>query len=297
MLDIKLVKTLDVNNTLGEGVIWDARTQLLWWTDIQSSCLYSWSFEDELIRYRLPERLGSFGLTTVPGNLICGFESGFALYNPKQQSIKWINKIEQNQPNTRLNDGRVDRRGRFWAGSMNEDNEDRIASLYRLSDESAQPVLPDIQISNGLCWNKTGDRMYFADSPSRCIRKFAFDGEQGQVSDEQVFVRTERGAYPDGACVDAQDNLWSAQWGSGKVRCYSPDGIQLTEISVPCPQPSCITFGGPDMQHIFVTSAREGLTNQQLAQSPQSGNLFIFTSNMRGLPESICSFDPKRRSG
>lgn len=296
MPDVELVKTLEVNNVLGEGVIWDNRTQLLWWTDIQSSLLYSWSFDDKLTQYPLPERLGSFGLTADPLQFICAFESGFAFFAPTQQSIEWVCKIEPANPCTRLNDGRVDRQGNFWAGSMNEESSDRIAALYRLSQDGPQLMLDDIYISNSLCWNKAGNRMYYADSPSRCIRQYSFDSNNGELGERQDFAHTERGAFPDGACVDAQDNLWSAQWGAGKVRCYSPKGEQISEVNVPCPQPSCVTFGGPDMAHIFVTSAREGLSEQQLSQSPESGNLFIYTSNMRGLPESICSLDPNRRS-
>lgn len=289
MLHTELIHTLNVQNTLGEGVIWDHRNQTLWWTDIEASLLFNWRFGEDAQSIPLPERLGSFGLTRDPHALLCAFESGFALFSPSNGNITWLCKVEQDKKDNRLNDGRVDRQGRYWAGSMNEGTQDKTGTLYRLDAGLAIPMDNQIQISNGLCWNQSGTTMYFADSPSRQIQRFDFDPQTGTLGKSQIFARTERGVYPDGACVDTQDNLWSAHWGAGVVRCYTSSAEQLTEVNIPCPQPSCVALGGPDMQHLFVTTARVGLSTQQLAQFPQSGNLFIFKTDAQGVHEEICA--------
>ena len=133
--------------------------------------------------------------------------------------------------------------------------------------------------------------MYFADSPTRKIQKFGFSATTGELSSPTLFAETAPDTFPDGACVDAQDQLWSAHWGASRVQCYSPQGEPVLEIELPCPQPSCVAFGGPDMRHLFVTTARAGLSAEQLDKYPQSGNLFVFETNIQGVHEEICTFD------
>lgn len=292
---IQLIQQLSVANTLGESVIWDHRSQTLYWSDIQQSKLYSWQLGDVSSKYYLcPERLGCLGLTPDLNWLICGFESGFAFFNPLTSEVKWINKIESNLAHTRLNDGRVDRQGRFWAGTMmqdeGKDQSREKAALYRLEhNHDVTKVIDQVNVSNGLCWSPDGETLYFADSPTQTIQQAKMNTTTGDIGPLSQFTTTEYNAFPDGSCVDSQGCIWNAQWASSTVKRYSPSGKLLLTLDVPCEQPSCVAFGGPDMQHFFVTSARQDLTPDTIKQQPSNGDLFIYHTSYTGLTESICT--------
>ncbi|KXI30900.1 SMP-30/gluconolactonase/LRE family protein [Paraglaciecola hydrolytica] len=290
--DIKLEQQLPVANTLGEGVIWDHRTQLLYWTDIHNNLLYCTNLNGDINTFPCPEKLCSFGLSLDPQWFICAFASGFAFFNPSTQQIQWIVKTPVSLPNLRMNDGRVDRQGRFWAGSMVEPPmaEHLTGALYRLNlDSSLSEQLTGIEIANSLCWSPKADKVYFADSPKRRIDVAEFDPLTGDMGQLQLFATTEPGAYPDGACIDNEGCLWSAQWGSSSVKRYSPEGQLLLTLALPCQQPSCVSFAGPDLQYLCITSARQGLQSDTLSQD--DGDIFIFTTPYRGLPEAICRME------
>ncbi|MGJ8681116.1 SMP-30/gluconolactonase/LRE family protein [Paraglaciecola sp.] len=290
----ELVQQLPVANTLGEGVIWEHRTQTVYWTDIEQSKLYSWKFGQTTSSYfDCPERLGCFGLTGDPAWLICAFESGFAFFNPQSGETKWLQKVELNLSHTRFNDGRVDRQGRFWAGTMmqdeGKDDTQERAALYRLNhNHRVKKIIKDIKVSNGLCWSPTGDTLYFADSPSQTIQQAQMDIKTGKIGPLKEFAKTDSHAFPDGSCVDSDACIWNAQWASSTVKRYSPDGELLLTLDVPCKQPTCVTFGGPDLQHLIVTSARINLSEHTLQQQASNGNLFVYHTPFTGLTESIC---------
>ncbi|MDP5029738.1 MAG: SMP-30/gluconolactonase/LRE family protein [Paraglaciecola sp.] len=286
--ELILAHQLLVNNTLGEGVIWDHRTQRLYWTDILQNKLYCWDFDGNLQRYPCPEALASFGFTDDPQWLICAFASGFAFFNPRHQEVRWLNQL--NLPiGVRLNDGRVDRQGRFWAGSLVDktQNAQDSGSLYRLNfDASISEQTRDVHIANSLCWSIDSKKVYFADSPKRCIQTASFDATSGNIGPFQDFVHTDRSAFPDGACIDSEGCLWSAQWGSATVKRYSPQGSLLLTLTVPCKQPSCVSFAGENLQYLCVTSAWQDLKETQISQ--YDGGLFIYKTPYTGLPEALC---------
>ena len=289
-----LVKQLAVANTLGEGVIWNNNTGLLYWTDIQENQLYQWDGQTEHPTIiHLPHRLGAFGFTDQDDMVVAAFDCGFALFNIVTGAVQWLVQPKEIAPGSgrRLNDGRVDRSGRFWCGSMVEDNslcEESSAALYCLDkDFSARTTRDDIAISNAICWSPDGSFMYFADSPKQTIWRYRFDQQSGQLADPIIFATTARGAYPDGAVTDAQGYLWNAQWGAAQVVRYAPDGSINQIIKVPASQPSCVAFGGTDMTQLFVTSARENLDSQALAKDPQAGDLFVYQTDTQGIPEPI----------
>lgn len=286
---ISLFKQLEVGNTLGEGVIWDHRQQCVWWTDIKQNKMFKWSFDDQLCQYDTPESLCSFGFTSDPDNFVCAFASGFALFNPVTGAVQWITKITENLSYNRLNDGRVDRQGRFWAGSMREKGQGLNGALYRLDEHQITKMLSDVQISNSLCWSQKADYMYFADSPKQTIWRMKFEPSSGEIGHKQIHVKTENNAYPDGSCIDSEDQLWNAQWGASQVVRYDTLGKETLRISLACCQPSCVAIGGPDMSYLFVTSARAGLSEEVLNKHPANGNLFIYKTPFKGLEESICT--------
>lgn len=281
---------LDVKTILGEGVLWDARLNSAVWTDIQSSRFWQWQPGSEPASFALPQRLGSIALTETPGTYLGGFESGFAHFTPATGAFDMLAPVTADHVHLRLNDGRVDRSGTFWVGSMAEAKGSPLGNLWRYDGGGqATPFLGDIKIPNSLCWSGDGTQMYFADSPRQTIWRFAFDPNDGPVGDPEVFATTTGNRYPDGSCIDAEDHLWNAQWGSGEVVRYRPDGSIERRIALPVSQPSCPAFGGADLNLLMVTTARDGLTADALAAQPLAGALFIYETDVTGLPETICT--------
>lgn len=283
-----LVETLKVGNELGEGVIWDHQASKIWWTDIQQRQLYRYDPETkELDQWSTPERLCCFAPLATGEGLACAFESGFAFYQPPTGNLDWIKKLEEDNPATRFNDGRTDRQGRLWSGTMVEgENAPYKGSLYCLhQDLSVSKTLGGLSIPNSLCWSPDGATVYHTDTPTQRINKYSFDTRKGTLDDAKLFAKTDRGCFPDGSIVDAQGYLWNAQWGGGKVVRYAPNGKVDLEVQVPTMQPSCVAFGGRGLNLLIVTSAYQGMDSATRAQQPQAGHLFIFETEFTGLVE------------
>jgi sugar lactone lactonase YvrE len=301
--EISLHTCLPVNNILGEGIVWDSRQQCAFWTDISGKQFYRWDFDRKVTQYYCPERLCSFGLTPETDWFIAAFESGFAFFNPEKKSTQWLSKTEEDLPYTRMNDGKVDRQGRFWAGSVIEDNnrdvnqipKDKQAKLYRLNENGQGHVIFDgIHIANGLSFSPDGKTMYFADSAKRQAWQSAFDPTSGVPSERESLFITTGNAFPDGSCIDSQGYLWNAQWGSSSVKRYTPSGDLDFTLQIDCQQPSCVSFGGPKLNHLIITSAREGLTCEEEKLHQNNGALFIYHTPYQGIAEPICTV-PKRQ--
>jgi len=288
---MKLLHVLEVQNQLGECVLWDTRVGEALWIDIVGARFWCWAAGGEPISYPLSERPGSFALTETPGRYLGAFESGFAWFEPLSGAFELVAPVTAAHAHLRMNDGRVDRAGRFWAGSMAEAAGAPLGSLWRYErDGAATGFLHDIRIPNALCWSLDGMRMYFADSPSHSIRVYEFDAEHGLISPPQIFTTTADGIHPDGACIDAKDHLWNAQWnttgGSGAVVRYLPDGSIERQIDLPVSQVSCVAFGGAALDQLFVTTARIDLTPAQLADQPLAGALFVYQTDVNGVAEN-----------
>ena len=269
---------------LGEGPVWDDRRCCLWFTDIQQSQLLCWHHaETRLERIALPERLGSLALTDDDG-LLLALANGFALFTPASGQITWLHRLGLETHGLRLNDGRVDRQGRFWCGAMVEDEArapPERGSLYRLDPPGrAAPVAlrHDIGISNSICFSPDGAHAWFADSLTGRILRYPTDGPLG---DGTLFARTEPGSAPDGSDVDADGRLWNAEWGGSRVTAYDPDGTVAGRLALPVSQITCVAFGGPALDLLFVTSASEGLDR---SAEPHAGDVLVYEGPFKGLP-------------
>ncbi len=282
----ELIDTVAVGNTLGEGVVWDDLGQRAWWTDIQERRLYRYDPKTRgLETFPLPERLGSFGFIQGSERIVAAFESGFAYYLPESAELEWIARPEHGPGKLRFNDGRVDRRGRFWAGSMVEGAGAATGKLYCLTRGTTSVHLSGISICNSVCFSPDGRHMYFADTPHRKIWRFDADEATGGLKNKTMLVETPRGAYPDGSNVDVEGHVWNAHWGAGRVVRYAPDGTISGGIAVPASQPTCVAFGGEALDLLMVTSARQNLDASALAQQPHAGDLFIYQVAAKGIPE------------
>ena len=289
----RLKTSLPVSNTLGEGIVYDHRLNSIWWTDIRGCQMYCYCLNSEQThQWQTPYPVTSFGLTSIPYEFVVAFNSGFARYNLETFALNWLHKPEPHFPGNRLNDGKVDPMGRFWAGSMVEQPEfnppDTSASLYCLDHKGGcKTLLGNLQISNGLCWSPDKRYLYHADSPAQKIIRYPFESTTGAIGTGKLFAQTKGEVYPDGSCTDQQGGIWNAQWGGAQVIRYNQQGQPDLTISLPVSQPTCVALSTHEQPLLFVTSAKEGLTPAQRQQQPQAGDVFIFEVQHQGIPEPI----------
>jgi L-arabinonolactonase len=298
--DYACIAVIPADNILGENVLWHAEQQMIYWIDIEAALLQRYNLANQKIeKFSLPQRVGSFAFLASEANdknnenqIIAAFAEGFAVYNFASGNLRWLDRLLHAAPGLRFNDGRVDRQGRFWAGSMVEDAQltEQSGSLYCLQrGGKARAHLNNIAISNGLCWSPDGLTMYHADSPTHQIFQYDFCPLNGTLNNKRLFATAPDNAHPDGSIVDAQGCVWSAHWGAGKVVRYAPDGKILGEVCMPVSQPSSVAIGGPNMDWLMVTSSKLGLNPQQAAQQPEAGHLFIYQlDESLGLSEQTC---------
>lgn len=284
--------TLAVGTTcaLGEGATWCARTGRLYWTDIDGARLLRYDPRtDERTSWRMPERLATFALSADPQRLLVGLATHLAFFDLTTGALRRIADIEPGL-NTRLNDGRCDRQGRFVFGTKDEAAKPQpIGGFYRLNrDLSIERLpLPAPAISNSIAFSPDGATMYFCDSPTREILACGY-GADGRIGNVRVFTRlADADGVPDGSTVDAEGGLWNAQWGGARVVRYDARGIETERVSVPVRQPSCVALGGARLGTLYVTTARVGLDAVALGAERSAGGVFAATSARRGLPEPV----------
>ena len=286
-----LEMVVDARNTLGECVIWCERTGRVLWTDIEGACLFSYAPETgATISWSMPERLSCFALTSDTGRLLLGLASQLAFFEFATGAISPVCPVEEGLPDTRINDGRCDRQGRFVFGTFNQARpKPAIGSFYRLNADLTLERLPlqHVAIANSICFSPDGATMYYCDSLEKKIRSCDYDPASGSIGAQRVFA--DMAAFdgePDGSTVDADGYLWNAVWGAGKVVRFAPDGSVERDLATPATQPSCVSIGGPDMNALYVTSARVDLDQARLLAQPAEGALFSAAlQGVRGLEE------------
>src|SRR4051812_33974516 len=259
------------------------------WVDIQRGLLFRRDHDSGAVReYRLPERVGSVGLR-ADGGLVVALASGFALSDAEGGELERLETIEADLATTRLNDGRVDRQGRFVCGGMDEaDDQQAITAVYRLrAGEKATRIIENVACANSLCFSPDGATMYFTDMPTKQI--WAYDYGAGDDAPQQRRLLIDLGdqpGLPDGSTVDADGCVWNAQWGARRILRITPEGAIDRVVELPVSNPTCPAFGGPDLATLFVTSARFMLSEQQLAAEPHAGDLLALDVGVRGLAEA-----------
>ena len=226
------------------------RDRALWWVDIEGRLLQRLSTHSgEVTSWTLPERIGSYALRR-DGGIVCAFASGFAFHDLDTGQTDWIAQPEADTPRNRFNDGKVDRQGRFWAGTMDDRLSERTGALYRLDpDLSVHRMETGIGISNALCWSPDDSRFYFADTMQEEIWSYDYTPAAGAISDRRLFTHTrDQPGQPDGATVDAEGFLWNAQWDGWRLVRYAPDGTVDRIVELPVQKPTSCIFGGPDLK-------------------------------------------------
>jgi L-arabinonolactonase len=284
---------VDGRHVLGEGIVWDDRKHRLFWTDIERSELWSLHPEGGALRsWPLPERLCSIALTGDDNRLLLGLASGLAFFDLAGGEPARICHIEADIPTTRLNDGRVDRQGRFVFGMFNQADDPKhpVGGFYRLNTDLSIERLPlgGVAIANSICFSPDGRTMYYADSATGEIRccDYGTEADPDAIANLRVFAPADAApGGPDGSTIDADGYLWSTRWGAGMVVRFAPDGRVDRVLAVPAPQPSFPAFGGAGLDVLYVTSAAVGMSAAALAAAPLSGGVFARVLDVRGLPE------------
>jgi sugar lactone lactonase YvrE len=276
----------DVRSTLGEGPVWDDREQCVWWVDILGESIHRTdpaSGRDDVIP--VGQMVGALGLRER-GGLIVAVRDGFVSVDPAGGRIERVADVEADRPDSRMNDGKVDPQGRFWAGTTDIDHRPGLGTLYRLdADHTVHPILADVTISNGLDWTSDGASMYFIDTPTRRVDRFSFDPVTGSIDGRQTAVSIRPGAGgPDGMTIDAEDHLWVALWDGWAIERYAADGELELRVEVPAAQATSCAFGGPDLDVLFITTGRKDLPAGVISDQPHAGGLFACRPGVRGRP-------------
>lgn len=281
---------LDVKTTLGEGPLWDVDQQRLYWIDSFDGRVFRATAEGrELRAWDVPQKIGSMALRKDGNGAVISLERGFYLLDFKTGDIDLIHDPEPDSPKNRINDGKVDKRGRFVAGSMDTMEEGPNGALYSLSTDFKVTKLDSgIICSNGPCWSPDGRIFYFADSWSGEIWVYDYDLNSGTVSDRRTFTKIDvsRGGAADGSTVDAEGYLWNAQVYDGKLIRYAPDGSVERVIEMPVKKVTSVMFGGPDLDILYVTSMAKPPLPRFPSDGVLRGSLFaIHDLGIRGVPE------------
>lgn len=275
----------DAHAILGEGPLWSAAEQALYWVDILGHRLHrfspsqgqrSWQFDQEVSA--LAERLD--------GGLILTRRHGFACFDPTTGEMTPLVDIEADMPANRFNDGKCDPLGRFWAGTMDFACKAPTGSLYRLSpDLGFARMDTGYAVTNGPAWSADYRTLYHNDSVNGRVYAFDFDLENGSVSNKRLFLQFDDSeGTPDGMTTDAEGGLWIAHWGASRLTRRDARGKVLRTIELPCSQVTSCAFGGPDLRTLYITTAAEGLSPRQLEREPLAGGLFALEIDVAGLP-------------
>ena len=285
MADIQRIGA--TSDVLGEGPIWDVREQAFYWVDIRKPVVQRYDWATRTVKsWSMPEMVGSLAVREK-GGLVVALKSQIAFFDLATGALDRIASPEVGREAMRFNDGKCDRQGRFWAGTMNDVTRDPEGTLYRLDPvRGCVSMERGIRIPNSLAWSVDSRTLYFADSPLRTIFSYPFDPATGEIGAPLSFATVEAPAIPDGATIDAEGCLWSAHYDGWRVVRFMPDGRIDRVIDLPVQRPTSCQFGGPDLSVLFVTTARQKLTPQELATQPLAGALLALDVGVRGMAEA-----------
>lgn len=271
---------------LGEGAFWHPTRRQLFWFDILGQRLHT--VEDGAARHwDFVEMVSAAGWLSRDHLLIAG-ERDLFLFDLESEDIETLVELEADRPGNRSNDGRADRQGGFWIGTMSKrgDQDPGAGAIYRWYQGELRLLYPGITIPNSICFAPDGRTAYFADTVTQRIQKVALDEQGWPCAAPETFADlAAEGLYPDGSTIDAAGNLWNAQWGAGRVACYSPEGQFLRAVEFPAPHTSCPAFGGPDGTTLYCTTALQGMDAAARAAHPLAGATFAAQGLVRGLTE------------
>lgn len=278
---------LDCRNVHGEGILFNPLDGRVWWTDIDGRAL--WWFEPETSKsgsIPMKDRVCCFA-PRRNGGFLLALAGELSFYDPVAgfSDPLWI--FEPHNSETRTNDGRTDRQGRFVCGGMNEGSGAADSSVIRVdADGSVKTLIEGVSCANSTCFSPDGKTMYFADSPQKTIRAYTYGDEAPLAAPRTLIDMHDQPGLPDGSCVDAEGYIWNAQWEGYRVARISPQGEIDRIVEVPVEKPTCCAFGGPDLDTLYITTSRQGSGKERLAAEPHSGGLFAIKPGVKGIEDT-----------
>jgi sugar lactone lactonase YvrE len=283
-LDVEVV--LDAHAAVGEGPVWDERTNRLFWVDIMGHKIHVYdpaTNQDTAVDVGQP--VGAASLREQ-GGMVLALRDGFAVVDADLGNMRWVAQVEEHIPTNRMNDGKCDAAGRFWAGTMAFSPQHPVGAFYRLDpDYRVTRVVEEITLSNGLDWSLDNRLMYYIDSTTQRIDTFQFDVETGALGARSTAITIPRDeGLPDGMTIDAEGAIWVALHGSGTVRRYLPNGSLDRVVQLPVKMVTCPAFGGPDYSDLYITTMNYGMSEDALREQPLAGALFRCRPGVRGRP-------------
>ncbi|GGK22312.1 regucalcin-like protein [Caldalkalibacillus thermarum] len=284
MVQAELV--FDAKATLGEGPSWDVKKKRLYWVDIDQKKVHIY---DPNRNENTSLEIGQLVSAVVPresGGLVMVTENGFFTFDFYTRQLCPIADPESYLPENRFNNGKCDAMGRFWAGTMHKKELPEQGSLYCLETNKVNRVLNHVSISNGISWSPDNQIFYYVDTPTKEVVAFDFDLDSGELKNKRVVVRIPDGAgVPDGMTTDTEGMIWVAHWGGYKVTRWNPmTGDLLDTIHLPVAKVTSCVFGGDDLDHLYITTARVGLSDEERLKQPYAGGLFCVKTKVKGLP-------------
>ncbi|HKE40126.1 MAG TPA: SMP-30/gluconolactonase/LRE family protein [Casimicrobiaceae bacterium] len=281
-----VIRVGEQTDILGESPLWDERGQVLYWVDIRRPAIRRLDHASGRIdTWPMPDLIGSIALC-VDGRLLVALPDKLAFFDTATAALQPFAAVPERVSGHRFNDGRCDRQGRFWAGTMHNVTRAPEGVLYRVDPRGCfVAVTSGICIPNSLGWSPDGRTMYFADSLQYAIFAYDFDVDSGEITNKRVFTTTRAPAFPDGSTVDAEGFLWNAEFNGWRVVRYAPDGRIDRVVELETHRPTCCAFGGPNLDTLYITTASQQMSAEELAKQPLAGALLAIDTGVRGLVE------------
>lgn len=278
----------EIEASLGEGPVWVAQEQAVYWVDIFQNKVHRYSHPDGIQKtWTFDEPVTSLS-ARAKGGFVGTIRDGFAYINFDNQTVDSIQLPETHLPKNRFNDGKVDTQGRYWAGTMDTEQATDDGTLYRLNtDLSLDTMDKGYIITNGPTFSKNGHILYHTDTIKGEI--YAFDlSDSGAISNKRIFAQFGDGdGSPDGMTVDSEDCIWVCHFGGSRITRYSPEGEILQVVPMPVPNITSCTFAGDNLDMMYITTARIGIDESNLHQYPLAGSFFSFKPDVKGLPTPL----------
>lgn len=268
---------------LGECPVWDSARQQLFWVDVYNHRVHQFDPATGQDRYFNTGELVSAIALTGSDRFLIALRDRLAFLDIQTGEILPLYQIEFSHPETRFNDGKCDSQGRFWIGSISE--APGQAALYRYDPDGSLHVMETgLTISNGLGWSPDGSSFYLTDSACHKIYVYDFEAETGAIGNRRVLVDlSNETVEPDGLAIDQQGNLWSALWDGWCIACFNATGKEILRVGLSVQRPTCVTFGGTHLTDLYITSASVGLSQKEIQQGFNAGDLFCFSTHSRGM--------------
>ena len=273
-------------NSLGEGVLWHPLRSSLFWFDILKHRLFERNLDDQNAKvWQFDAHVSAAGWIDF-NTLMIASETELFAFNLEDETKNTLAPLEADNPITRSNDGRADRQGGFWIGTMGKRAEDKAGSIYRYYKGELRKLFGDLTITNSICFAIDGSIAYFTDTLTRQIMSVRLDQDGWPISEPKIYLDLNAAELsPDGAVIDAKGNMWIAQWGAGRVSCYDQTGKLVTAQHATAQQITCPAFGDDDYQTLFCTSASEGLGDVDIKTQNAGATYFIKLDDFKGVPE------------